>query len=363
MQPFGLRPVSHGVKPITERKRKPMTRRWAVLVLALLPAPAGLTAQSRLDVTLETDEAEAVLAILDARAGGQTVSDEQWSRLFASEGYRRLKEREAAMQVPFTDDEFRAFVLSESLLERRAALRNTLDAWTRRDPGAAARRAFRYLPDGSVIRATVYPAIKPRPNSFVYDLDDDPAIFLYLDPAVPAPKFENTVAHELHHVGFSGACRDDPEDRPERVRTAREWMSGFGEGVAMLAAAGSPAAHPHATSNAEERAVWERDVARVPADMEQITSFFTDILEGRLYDPDERRRRGFELINSEGVPQGPFYTVGWHVASTIERVLGREVLVGTLCEPAVVLAAYNRAARQLDEGLALWPEKLIERLR
>lgn len=328
--------------------------------------PAGAAAQTGLDVTLETDEAEAVLAILDTRAAGQAVSPEQWARLFTSRGYRRLKDREADMEVPFTDDEFRAFVLSDELLAGRHALRETLAAWSDRDLNAAAERAFRYLPEGAVIRATVYPEIKPKPNSFVHDLDTDPAIFLFLDPALSAAKFENTVAHELHHVGFSGACRDDRDRRPERVQAARDWMSGFGEGVAMLAAAGSADVHPHAVSGADERAVWDRDVARVPADMDRIRAFFAAILAGRLDDPAERRARGFELVFSEGVPQGPFYTVGWHVSSTIEAELGRDALVRALCDPAEFLAAYNRAAARANrrgETLELWPSELIEAIR
>src|ERR671927_436895 len=69
------------------------------------------------------------------------------------------------------------------------------------DANRAARRALAYLPKNAYIRAKIYPVIKPRENSFVFEVKTDPAIFLYLDPAVGQKKFENTLAHELHHIG------------------------------------------------------------------------------------------------------------------------------------------------------------------
>ncbi|MFW6202629.1 MAG: DUF5700 domain-containing putative Zn-dependent protease, partial [Gemmatimonadota bacterium] len=155
----------------------------------------------RLDIRLVTDEAEAVLAILDLRAAGRTPGGDDWRRLFSSEGYTRLVAREHSMGRPFEDSTFRAFALSNELLERAPALRETLGAWVRADPRAAARNAFRYLPPGTEIRAKVYPAIKPAANSFVFEPATDPAIFLYLDPDVSPETFANIVAHELHHIG------------------------------------------------------------------------------------------------------------------------------------------------------------------
>ena len=70
----------------------------------------------------------------------------------------------------------------------------------------AARAALAYLPEGARIRAKIYPVIKPRENSFVFDLKGDPAVFLYLDPAVSRGQLENTLAHELHHIGYGGSC-------------------------------------------------------------------------------------------------------------------------------------------------------------
>lgn len=240
----------------------------AVLGLFLILALPGCaqTLDDRLRVQVVTDEAEAALSILEARDAGMPPAA-AWQELFRSEGYRRLKEREAAMRVPFTDEEFRFFLLQDRLLDA-PALRRTLQAWSAADPDAAAKRAFAYLPEGAVIAARVYPMVKPKHNSFVYDLENDPAIFLYLDPATTAAEFENTMAHELHHIGFSSSCGEGPsDDLPEGVRRARDWMSAFGEGLAMLAAAGGPAIHPHTSSSPKTRAVWNQNLKNVRRDI------------------------------------------------------------------------------------------------
>src|SRR5690606_20869332 len=126
----------------------------------------------------------------------------------------------------------------------------------------------------------VYPSIKPATNTFVFEPRTNPAIFFYLDPAITAAAFENTLAHEFHHIGMSSACAAEPETQDEldtNVRTAVQWMSAFGEGRAVLAAAGGPDVHPHAASSATERAVWERDFALVETDMRRLEAFFLDI--------------------------------------------------------------------------------------
>ena len=67
-------------------------------------------AQSRVNVRLLTDEAEAVLAILAKRKAGQEISETDWQRVFQSEGYVRLKKRETAMQRSFEEADFKQFV-------------------------------------------------------------------------------------------------------------------------------------------------------------------------------------------------------------------------------------------------------------
>ena len=48
--------------------------------------------------------------------------------------------------------------------------------------------------------------IKPKTNSFVFEPASDPAIMLYLDPSRTRAQLENTVAHELHDIGYAAAC-------------------------------------------------------------------------------------------------------------------------------------------------------------
>jgi hypothetical protein len=177
------------------------------LIMGVLLSLHGQNTESgatpnRIQLKLNTDEAEAVLAILDKRAAGAAVTDADWQHLFATEPYVRLKKREASLHRDFTDDDFKKFVLSPELAAKASALSHTLDAWKQADLVASARRVLTCLPEQAVIKAKVFPVIKPMTNSFVFDTQTDPTIFLYLDPEESAAKFENTVAH-CH----AGGCR------------------------------------------------------------------------------------------------------------------------------------------------------------
>jgi hypothetical protein len=322
------------------------------------PPPAAPPADQDLAVRVVSDQARATLAVVAARKAGGEPAESDWFTLFSSEGYRRLKKREASMGRELNDETFRSFALSEKLAARSAALTATVALWERADARAAARRALAYLPPGPPHKATIYPVIKPQDNSFVFELDRDPAIFLYVDPEVGPEKFENTLAHELHHVGLATRCPDGeapPADTPEGLRSARRWAGAFGEGLAMLAAAGGPDAHPHAASKPDERARWDADVARFAEDFARLERFFTDLTEGRMRE-DEAAKKAASFY---GV-QGPWYTVGWAMAVAVERAQGRRALVDTLCDPPAFLAAYNRAA---SPGAPRWPAALLAKLK
>lgn len=336
------------------------------------PAPTP----GAVDVQVDLDEAEAALAIMNAVASDAPVPDSAWTRLHAAAGYRRLAERERAIGRPFTDSAFAAFLRSDTLLARTPALAAAVQRWRAVDVSGAARRAAAYLPAGLPLRATLLPVIKPRDNSFVWELDRDPAFFVYVDPSVGAAEQQNVIAHELHHVGLAAACRapDAPltDSVAGRRQTALQWLGAFGEGVAMLAAAGGPGVHPHATSADAVRVRWDRDVANAPADLARVATFLTRVLDG-VVTGDAARTEAMALHGE----QGPWYTVGYVMARAVEAAHGRARLVDALCEPAALLAAYETAAAQLNAGrrdpyasragalpspLPRWPTALLVRL-
>jgi hypothetical protein len=319
--------------------------------------------QREVTVQVELDQAEAVIALLEQRARGIDPTEADWRRLESTIGYIRLKRRQESFGAEEFDAGFREFVRSEDAVRRLAALREALVKWRGINVSAAAARAQAYLPDSIVIEATIYPVIKRAPNSFVFELDTDPAIFLYVDPDRSAAVLENTLAHELHHVG-SAACPDpagaDTLDAP--ARRVVNWLSAFAEGMAVLAAAGGPDVHPHASSPADAWTVWERDVANFATDVARIERFFRRILDGALTE-QEQRTQLFSFINTEDVPQGAFYTAGWKMAALVEREQGREVFLRAVCDPRVLLTAYNDVARAHPRGdaepLPMWSEQFL----
>lgn len=331
-----------------------------MLALGLMPvAAAGGEARAQtpqLEVRIDTSEADAVLAILALHGDGRTVPESAWAALFATDGYRRLQRREHSLGRTFEDSAFRRFALTDTLAVRAPLLAATLESWRSVDPEAAARRAFAYLPPDTRLRATIYPVIKPAPNTFVFETATDPAIFFYLDPELTAAQFENTLAHELHHIGYTAAC----SDAPEQPAASRLRLGAFGEGIAMLAAAGGADVHPHATSVAADRARWDADVMRFDDDVRTLERYFLDVLDGRL-DEQAARERAMDFY---GV-QGPWYTVGWVMAAEIERTYGRDRLVAILCDPVALLETYNAAMRARGGAPArlVWSDALMTRLR
>src|ERR1051325_2386400 len=99
------------------------------LIAILLFSTCAFAQSDRIQLTLDTSEADAVLAIADQTNAKHPVADADWQRLFSSEPYQRLKKREADLKRDFTDPQFRAFVLSQETLGRTTELRRTLDAW------------------------------------------------------------------------------------------------------------------------------------------------------------------------------------------------------------------------------------------
>ncbi|MDY6876628.1 MAG: DUF5700 domain-containing putative Zn-dependent protease [Chloroflexota bacterium] len=136
-------------------------------------------------------------------------------------------------------------------------------------------------------------------------------------------------------------------------------MAAFGEGFAMLAAAGGPDVHPHTTSAPEDQMRWDRDMENFDQDMRSIEAFILDVLENRLKTEEEVRKAAFSFFGIQGL----WYTVGRKMAVTIERIYGRANLVECFCNPGNLLATYNRAAREHNcsacKPLALWSPLLV----
>jgi len=344
-----------GVRPIRMRRTLGLLTLWLVVgVLA--------NADDRIDLKVDTSEADAVLAILELRRAGKPVDAAAWEKLFSTEPYVRLKEREASLKRDFTDDDFKKFVLSADLVHRVPELRRTLEAWKKADLRAAAQRIMVYLPADARIHSKVYPVIKPKTNSFVVDVQKNPAIFLYLDAKVTEAQFENTVAHELHHIGYSSVEAQTEvvlKSLPDNVRPAVEWMGAFGEGFAMLAAAGGPDVHPHAVSDPADHERWDHDMSNFNQNLLRLNRFFLDIIQGKL-SPDEQREQAGSFF---GV-QGPWYTVGYKMAVMVEKRYGRTSLIECMIDQRKLLRRYNMAAAFYNsthaDKLERWPQELLD---
>lgn len=328
---------------------------------------AQTSSPSRVNVQIMTDEADAVLQILTKKERGQEITEADWQKVFQSEGYMRLQKRERSMERPFEDADFKTFVLSEDLFKRRQALAETLVKWKGSDVNKIAARPLSYLPRNAQIRAKIYPVIKPKENSFVFEIKEDPAIFLYLDPTKSKEIFENEFAHELHHIGYSTACptevsKEQIKKFPPATQRVFGWISAFGEGFAMLAAAGGADVHPHAASLPQDRERWDKEVANFNNDLKTLEKFFLDVADGRLNEETERQT-AFSFF---GV-QGPWYTVGWQMAVVIEKTFGREKLIECMCDRRLLLPTFNEAVgkynRRNRTQFSLWSKELLSRIR
>lgn len=343
-------------------------------LLACTAALYSQNAPERCRVKMDTSQAEAVLEILATRQAKQEIPPAQWQKLFTCEPYRRLKEREAAIAKMFgrpgglTDEAFRAFVLSDALLAKAPALKKTLEAWKTMDSAKSAERILAFLPVGAQIHATVYPLIKPAENSFVWDVKTNPAIMLALNPSVGAQEFENMLAHEMHHIGLRSSSqlafqKELKSKLSAPVQSCMECLGGFGEGHAMLAAAGGADKDPQAYSKPDVRSAWVKGMANFEADQKALEAFFLDILAGKFPNDDALNEKFFSFHNDY---QGAWYTVGYKMAQLVEQRFGRPALLETMRDTRLLLRDYNRAARELNaKGEVkppLWSEGLLKKL-
>jgi hypothetical protein len=331
----------------------------ALLVTACRPEPERPAPQG--DVTIIRDALDATTGILGNRAVGRDIPQHMWDSLFSTQGYQRLKERELAMRRPFTDSAFRAFLLSDTLLARLPELLPAVRLWSEINLGSAAAKAAAYLPAGTPIRANLYPLIKPRGNSFVHRGPDGVmGIFIYIDPTMPPSELRTTLAHELHHIGYSAACPGTTVATDTSAeQSLRRMLGAFGEGLAMLAAAGGPDVDPNAMSRKSMRETWASNMSHVGEHLAAIDSLIQDVASGRVTSSDSVMSRAVAFYGD----QGPWYTVGWLMGSTIEKASGRDQLIKWLCDPAALVREYQKIIEERQDSAPRWSQTSLKWLQ
>ena len=338
-----------------------MTRRsWVLLFLSIACRPE-LRPPPTAEIVIVRDALDVTTGILGNRAVGREVPEQMWDSLFHTRGYLRLKERELGLQRPFTDSAFRAFLLSDTLLARLPELLPAVRLWSEVSIGSAAAKAAAYLPAGTPIRAWLYPLIKPKGNSFVNRGPDGVmGIFIYVDPTMPPSELRTTLAHELHHVGYTAACggKSDSTGSPAE-QSLRQVLGAFGEGLAMLAAAGGPDIDPNTMSRKSMRETWAKNMGQVGEHLGAIDSLVQDVASGRTTSPDSVIARAVTFFGD----QGPWYTVGWLMGSTVEKASGRARLITIICDPAALILEYQRIAEAGRESTPRWSENSLKWLR
>jgi hypothetical protein len=344
---------------------------WALVAAQIsflcFGAPAkAAPAASRIRLKLDSSEADQAIRILEVERAGRNVTDQDWKRLFATVPYRELKAREASLDRAFTDDQFKAFLSSREALAHLSTWKRTIAGMKRVDMARIGKRDLEWLPAGATIHARVFPEIKPLQNSFVWkpQQSDSPAIFLSVQEQSRA-SFENTVAHELHHIGLDSLeARQEALQAglPAQVKLAVKWMGAFGEGEAMLAAAGSDDRHPHWEDDAVARARWDSDSMHFNADLKSVQALLLDILDGKLTTDEEIQKRAAPFWGY----QGAWYTVGYEMAVLVDKRFGRKAFDECLLDPRLLLLRYDQVAKEANAkgaSLETWSPELMEKLQ
>jgi hypothetical protein len=136
-------------------------------------------------------------------------------------------------------------------------------------------------------------------------------------------------------------------------------MGAFGEGVAVLAAAGSPDVPPLSAYPQRDQIDWDLEMGLVGEQLQDVNQFFIDTIRGDL----RNDAVAHEASTFFGY-RGPWYTVGYLMATTIEKQLGRAALVDTLKDPRQFVARYNEAASARNakggEKIPLFSSEVLE---
>jgi hypothetical protein len=174
------------------------------------------------------------------------------------------------------------------------------------------------------------------------------------------------VAHESHHIGLADAQAKYGkivEAAAEPKQAVLNWLGGFGEGLAVLAAAGSPDRHPMEGFSMADRVRWNQDMKFFAQEFAHLDQYFCDVLRGGFKDRDTIDHVGFTFFGY----RGPWYLVGYRMAVVVEKQMGRAVLLECMTDPRKLLVSYNEAAKKLNktavDKLPVWSDEVIAAMK
>jgi hypothetical protein len=211
-----------------------------------------------------------------------------------------------------------------------------------------------------IFDSTPYIRLKKREASMHRDFTDDDFKKFVLSEALlkQAPSLQKTL--------FNWKRKDlkDAADRALHYLPKQAKLSAaFGEGQAVLAAAGSPQVHPMQDFKPADRIRWNQDMEGFSSNVRTLDSFFLDILRGAFKDKDAIDHVAFSFFGY----RGPWYTVGYRMSTVVEEHFGREALINCMLDPRQLLVKYNQAAERQNanpgEHLPTWSPQLIQALQ
>jgi Putative zinc dependent peptidase (DUF5700) len=117
----------------------------------------------------------------------------------------------------------------------------------------------------------------------------------------------------------------------------------------------------HSTPQPEVQQNWERGMSSFNQDLAALNEFFLEVLDGRLQG-EAADRKAFSFF---GEIQGPWYTVGYKMATLVEKRYGRSTLIRCMLDRRLLLERYNSAAEEFNSShsdhLALWSAQVLAR--
>ena len=301
-----------------------------------------------MSIDLVLDQIKTALNILNKNDKVKNISNNDWNNLFTAKGYQMLKQREKDMDNNFTDSILKEFLLDEETSSNLENYNNSLNRFLDIDLDHLISKTKKYLPQSAEINTAIIPVIKPESNSFVHSINERLLLFIYLEPNISKDKLENKLIHELHHVGLDDVYnKSDYSHLTAPAQKMIEWTNAFGEGFAMLAAAGIIDEHPNNFSE-ESKKLWDENIKNFNTDFKKIENFLLNILYENFHNDKELYNKGFELMVSNG-GQGSWYTVGYKIAKVIEKTANRKVLIDCMDDLTKLYTVYNELVLEYNK--------------